>query len=198
MVWQKTNPVPFNHQHKPINAWEALVVGKRSGTAFNGRLVHNVFLSKSPSPQQPIHPTQKPLPLLSQFVDLFSNPGGLIFDPFAGSATTVAAARERGRRVIAYEMDPTIFALAAERLSQPESPRRFSEYRPSVAMPGCYKCDVNPLPVDRRKRCPKWIKKGCSKPRRRVRTTRRFTTASPVAAGYRRRRWNELRGATLT
>ena len=63
MVWQKTNPVPFNHQHKPINAWEALVVGKRSGTAFNGRLVHNVFLSKSPSPQQRIHPTLKTLAL---------------------------------------------------------------------------------------------------------------------------------------
>lgn len=119
MVWQKTNPVPFNHQHKPINAWEALVVGKRSGTAFNGRLVHNVFLSKSPSPQQRIHPTQKPQPLISEFIDLFSNPGDLVLDPFAGSATTVAAARERGRRVVAYEMDPTIFALAAERLSQP-------------------------------------------------------------------------------
>ena len=119
MVWQKTNPVPFNHQHKPINAWEAIVVGKRSGTAFNGRLVHNVFLSKSPSPQQRIHPTQKPLPLIGQFVDLFSAPGGLVLDPFAGSATTVVAARERGRRVIAYEKDPLIFGLAAERLSAP-------------------------------------------------------------------------------
>lgn len=39
MVWQKTNPVPFNHQHKPINAWEALVVGKRSGTAYTSTKV---------------------------------------------------------------------------------------------------------------------------------------------------------------
>ena len=61
MVWQKTNPVPFNHQHKPINAWEAIVVGKRPGTAFNGRLVHNVFVYKSPSPQQRI-----PTPLRSR------------------------------------------------------------------------------------------------------------------------------------
>ena len=59
MVWQKTNPVPFNHKYKPINSWEALVVGKRPGTKFNGRVVHNVFTCKSPSPQQRIHPTQK-------------------------------------------------------------------------------------------------------------------------------------------
>ena len=117
MVWQKTNPVPFNHQYKPINAWEAIVIGKRPGTAFNGRLVHNVFVHKSPSPQQRIHPTQKPLPLIGEFVELFSGPGDLVFDPFAGSATTVVAARERDRRVIGYEMDPEIFGLAAERLS---------------------------------------------------------------------------------
>ena len=59
LVWHKTNPVPFNHKYKPINAWEALVVGKRPGTKFNGQTVHNVFECKSPSPQQRIHPTQK-------------------------------------------------------------------------------------------------------------------------------------------
>lgn len=117
MVWQKTNPVPFNHQYKPINAWEALVIGKRPGTPFNGRLVHNVFVHKSPSPQERIHPTQKPLPLIGEFVELFSKPDGLILDPFAGSATTVVAGRERGRRVVGCEMDPEIFALAARRLS---------------------------------------------------------------------------------
>ena len=117
MVWQKTNPVPFNHQHKPINAWEALVVGKRPGTPFNGRLVHNVFLHRSPSPQQRIHPTQKPLPLIAKFVDLFSQPGDLVLDPFAGSATTLVAASGARRSVIGHESDPAIFAAAAERLA---------------------------------------------------------------------------------
>ena len=117
MVWQKTNPVPFNHRYKPVNAWEAIVVGKRSGTPFNGEMVHNVFLHKSPSPQQRIHPTQKPLPLIREFVDLFSEPNGLVFDPFAGSGTTVIAARQAGRCVIGYELDPALYALAAERVT---------------------------------------------------------------------------------
>ena len=116
MVWQKTNPVPFNHKYKPVNAWEAIVVGKRPSTPFNGEMVHNVFVHKSPSPQQRIHPTQKPLPLMAKFVDLFSEPNGLVFDPFAGSGTTVIAARQAARYAIGYELDPMLFGLAAGRV----------------------------------------------------------------------------------
>ena len=119
MVWKKTNPVPFNHRFKPVNAWEAIVVGKRPSTPFNGEgeTVHNVFVHKSPSPHQRIHRTQKPLPLISEFVHLFSLPGDLVFDPFAGSGTTVIAARQAQRRVIAYELDPASFAKAVHRVS---------------------------------------------------------------------------------
>lgn len=116
LVWQKTNPVPFNHKYKPINAWEALVIGKRPGTKFNGRVVHNVFLCKSPSPQQRIHTTQKPLPLIKEFVELFSDEGDFVYDPFAGSATTLIAAMEMRRKVIAYEKDQAIFLSACERI----------------------------------------------------------------------------------
>ncbi len=118
MVWQKTNPVPFNHRYKPVNAWEAVVVGKRPSTPFNGEMVHNVFVQKSPSPQQRIHPTQKPLPLIRKFVDLFSEPTGLVFDPFAGSGTTVIAAQQAGRSAIGYELDPALFMLAAKRVTR--------------------------------------------------------------------------------
>ncbi len=116
IVWQKTNPVPFNHKYKPINAWEALVIGKRPGTKFNGHVVHNVFVCKSPSPQQRIHTTQKPLPLVKEFVELFSDEGDFVYDPFAGSATTVVAAIELKRKVIAYEKDREIYQAACERV----------------------------------------------------------------------------------
>lgn len=116
LVWQKTNPVPFNHKYKPINAWEAVVVGKRPGTKFNGRVVHNVFLCKSPSPQQRIHPTQKPLSLIKRFVELFSSEGETVCDPFAGSATTVIAAVQMDRRALAFEKDPEIYQAAYGRL----------------------------------------------------------------------------------
>ena len=116
LVWQKTNPVPFNHKYKPINAWEAIVIGKRPGTKFNGHVVHNVFVCKSPSPQQRIHTTQKPLPLIKEFIALFSDEGDFVYDPFAGSATTLIAAMEMRRKVMAYEKDRAIYQLASERI----------------------------------------------------------------------------------
>ena len=106
MVWQKTNPVPFNARYKPVNAWEAIVVGKRPGTKFNADgVVHNVFKHKSPSPQKRIHPTQKPVGLLREFVSLFSSPGDTVFDPFAGSGSTIVAAVELQRVALGCEAD---------------------------------------------------------------------------------------------
>ena len=117
MVWQKTNPVPFSYQPKPVNTWGAVVVGKRSGTAFNGTEVRKV--AKPPAPFQRIPATQKPLPLIAEFIGLFSQPEDMVFDPFAGSATTVVAARDAGRTVVGYEADPAVFAAAANRLAMP-------------------------------------------------------------------------------
>ena len=117
IVWQKTNPVPFNHRFKPINAWEAIVVGKRSGTPFYGHVVHNVLCYKAPSPQERIHPTQKPLPLIERLLELFSAPGDVVVDPFAGSGTMVIAGSRMGREVNAYENNPTTFKAACERIA---------------------------------------------------------------------------------
>lgn len=118
IVWHKTNPVPFNTRFKPVNAWEAGVVGKRPGTKFHGTgTVHNVFTCKSPSPQNRIHPTQKPLGLFRELTQLFSKRGDLLLDPFAGSATTVCAALELRRNVIAFESDERHYRAACDRLS---------------------------------------------------------------------------------
>lgn len=118
MVWQKTNPVPFNHKHKPINAWEAMIVGKRPGTKFHGAVTHNVFRYKSPSPQERIHPTQKPLDLMEHFIDLFTKPGETVFDPFGGGATTLIAAAGKGREAISFEMDDGIYQKACNRIKE--------------------------------------------------------------------------------
>ena len=123
IVWHKTNPVPFNTRFKPVNAWEAGVIGKRPGTKFYGNgTVHNVFTHKSPSPQHRIHPTQKPLDLFRELMRLFSSRDDLVLDPFAGSATTVCAAFELGRRVIAFENDEDHYIAARKRVSAVQMP----------------------------------------------------------------------------
>lgn len=64
-----------------------------------------------------LHPTQKPLAALVPLVDSFSRPGGLVLDPFAGSGSTLVAARALGRRFLGIELDAAYHRLAAERLA---------------------------------------------------------------------------------
>ncbi|ABK78047.1 DNA modification methylase [Cenarchaeum symbiosum A] len=116
LVWHKTNPVPFNHKFKMLSAWESAVMGKRPSTKFNGKSVHNVFTYKSPSPAQRIHPTQKPLGLMEELIQLMSDKGDLVLDPFGGSATTMIAAMNQNRKSITYENDPKMYKLASQRV----------------------------------------------------------------------------------
>lgn len=66
------------------------------------------------------HPTQKPLALMRQLVDDFSDPGELVCDPYAGSGTTGLACRLAGRRFLGWERDPAWAEIARRRLAGEE------------------------------------------------------------------------------
>jgi len=63
-----------------------------------------------------LHPTQKPLCVLTPLIQSSSLPGDLVLDPFCGSGSTLLAAREQRRRFIGIELDPRYYAIANERL----------------------------------------------------------------------------------
>ena len=46
------------------------------------------------------------------WIELYSEPGDLVVDPFAGFGTTVVEAQRLGRRGIGYEIDPDIIGAA--------------------------------------------------------------------------------------
>lgn len=68
------------------------------------------------------HPCQMPVAILERIVKVASNPGDLVLDPFAGSGTTLAAAKRCGRDYLGVELSPSYAEAIAKRLEQTETP----------------------------------------------------------------------------
>ena len=64
------------------------------------------------------HPTVKPTDLMRWLVRLVTPPGGVVLDPFAGSGSTLVAARAEGVRSIGIEREDEYARIIAARLSQ--------------------------------------------------------------------------------
>ncbi len=69
-------------------------------------------------PQADEHPTVKPVSLSVHFIELHTQPGDTVFDPFMGSGTTGVACVQTGRNFIGCEIDPTYFAIAERRIKE--------------------------------------------------------------------------------
>jgi adenine-specific DNA-methyltransferase len=62
------------------------------------------------------HPTEKPIQVLMPLIETFCPPGGIVLDPFAGSGSTLLAARMLGRNYLGIELDANYHAIAQRRL----------------------------------------------------------------------------------
>ncbi|MFM6255345.1 MAG: DNA-methyltransferase, partial [Dolichospermum sp.] len=65
------------------------------------------------------HPTQKPLLLISKLIEMLTDEGGTVLDPFAGSGTTAVACKELGRNYICIEKELEYYQIACNRINQP-------------------------------------------------------------------------------
>lgn len=120
LVWIKPDAMPqFNGQgpsvghEMMVSAWYGLGHSKWNGGGRPG-----VFTFNKNTPGGSEHPTQKPVPLLSDIVSLFSDEGKSVCDPFMGSGTTGVAAVKLGRKFVGVEIDPKYFDLSCRRISQ--------------------------------------------------------------------------------
>lgn len=122
-IWHKTNPMPRNmnlHFVNSTESWIYFTKKKRTGTFNNGgKIIHDfIETSVTPASEKKLgkHPTQKPISLMKHFVEILSNPGDTVLDPFMGSGSTGVAAVSTGRHFIGIELDEAYFQLSSARI----------------------------------------------------------------------------------
>ncbi len=136
VVWRKTNPMPNFRGRRFTNAHETLIWAGRSAEAkytfhYEAMKVFNDDLQmrsdwtlalctggerlKNQAGDK-LHPTQKPEALLHRVLLSSSNPGDVVLDPFFGTGTTGAAAKQLGRVFIGIEREEDYAEAALARI----------------------------------------------------------------------------------
>jgi site-specific DNA-methyltransferase (adenine-specific) len=112
------------------NAEYAILLYREKLPKFNnhGRMVFNVFDWPRETEIEKIHPTQKPVSLLENLIDIFTDEDEVVIDPVAGSGSTLIAARNLNRRAYGFEIKKDFFKQACVWLSKPAQMNIFCDY----------------------------------------------------------------------
>lgn len=121
VIWDKERSVigrtHYSFRHECI--WYA----RRAGAPWYGHPGEQSTIWTAPSPkfqsgsseEKFEHPTQKPIELMRRPILNHLRPGELVYDPFLGSGTTLAAAEVTGRVCLGVEIDPRYVDVAIQR-----------------------------------------------------------------------------------
>lgn len=134
MVWHKTNPAPKIFKAGFLNSCELIFTcwNKRHTWHFSSQKEMHNFLEtpicmRPERLQSPKHPTQKPVAILRRIIEMASDAGGIVFDPFMGVGSVGVAALGLGRRYIGIEIDKEYHAAAKQRIEQTQEPSTHDE-----------------------------------------------------------------------
>ena len=157
IIWHKTVPVgrrggtlirfPRSGNYYPNIVCEYVLVFRKSGdrtaghdrahrialdTLYPVEIAHNVWHIRPVPHRRLAHPCPFPAELPHRLIELYSEPGDLVLDPFVGSGQTAVVARALGRGCVGYDLEPVFVGLARSRLAEPytRGPQLVAKYQP--------------------------------------------------------------------
>lgn len=101
IIWDKRGDMPSNNFADGEMAWCSFHTPVRIY-----RQIWNGMIREGKEERERVHPTQKPVHMISSIIEDFSNQDDLVADVFGGSGTTLIACEEMNRQCRMMELDP--------------------------------------------------------------------------------------------
>ncbi|MBG7630634.1 MAG: DNA modification methylase [Bacteroidetes bacterium] len=114
LIWKKPNAIPIGDSHRPDI--EYLILFRKSAIWNNGLKDVNYSRCLEYGREKGLHPTMKPIELISNEMLISSNKGSLVFDFFLGSGSTMVAAHQLKRKCYGMELDPKYCQVIIDRM----------------------------------------------------------------------------------
>jgi site-specific DNA-methyltransferase (adenine-specific) len=118
IVWGKNNWTSGDLNHEYGRSWEGILFYPLEEHKFPNGRPNDLCSFDRVSPDKLLHPTEKPVALMSWLIEKNSEVGGVIFDPFMGSGSTIVAANRLKRNYIGIDIVESYCEIARKRIGQ--------------------------------------------------------------------------------
>ena len=122
--WIKTNkaPTPRSNFKSSVETAVVFTKGRTTEKWRGGGDQDNYYESPFVSgDEKRDHPTQKPVGLFQHLIEIFTDEGDVVLDPFIGSGTAAVASVKSGRRYVGVEKQEKYVEMARDRVSGVEA-----------------------------------------------------------------------------
>ena len=113
LVWKKPNAIPIGDSHRPDI--EYLLLFRKNAIWNNGLKNVNYSRCLEYSRETGLHPTMKPIKLITNEMEISSNKDNNILDLFGGSGSTLIACEQLNRKCYMMELDEHYVSVIIER-----------------------------------------------------------------------------------
>jgi site-specific DNA-methyltransferase (adenine-specific) len=138
LAWIKPDASPRFNGQGAARGFECAVTAwcGKGHRSWNGGGRRGVFTYCCNTEREGVHPTEKPVRLMSELVSLYTQPGQIVVDPFMGSGTTGVGCAKHGRSFVGIEIEPRYFDIACRRIEAAQRQSDLFIKQPAAAFRG--------------------------------------------------------------